>query len=200
MKFWGWQCLNLAISVYSKFCHTDITKTFLLLPLCGLWVLCWPSALVFVDRGSWAEYALVLGKVLYWRPYLDILYPSWKVLCPQNDGLCPLCPQSGGYPLIWFASSLSGETGNYCWEFLAPLMTDDKQLQQSDLWGPLLLLLFSLVLLLFLLSLWLLFFLLFFFSLSLSFGPAPLLTLPSVIYSLFSFYLLSAWTPVPDVL
>ena len=37
-------------------------------------------------------------------------------------------------------------------------------------------------------------------SLSLSFGPAPLPTLPSVIYSLFSFYLLPAWTPVPGVL
>ena len=90
VKFWGWQCLNLAISVYSKFCHTDITKTFS--PSSTLWTvgLVLTKCSCFVDRGSWAEYALVLGKVLYWRPYLDILYPSCKVLSFLDLSLPPL--------------------------------------------------------------------------------------------------------------
>ena len=98
---------------------------------------------------------------------------SWTNPCLS----CVLCPQSGRYLTILFVSSLSWETDNYYYEFLVPLVSDDKKLPWSSWWGPLLLSCLPPV--------------------------SPVLVtppLPSVISSLFSFYLLPAWTPVPGVL
>ena len=117
-------------------------------------------------------------------------------LVSTDEGLCPLRPQSGGYPLnlicllvVWGDRQL-----------LLGVPRSDEGLQTVTGVGLVevhsYLLLFSLASSYscdssssFSSS-----------SLSLSSGPAPLPTLPSVISSLFSFYLLPAWTPVQMVI